>query len=133
MSEESLRVTRGLLAAFKDGFDLAAASRYWDPAINWRAMEGALDDVGEFSGHDAMRTYYQQWIDTFDEMSAEPEQLIDRGEAVAASLHMTGRMKGSDAVVEMRFAVVCWVRGGLVVKGREFATLEEALAATEAA
>jgi ketosteroid isomerase-like protein len=38
-------------------------------------------------------------------------------------------MKGSDAEVDMRLAVVYTVRDGLVIRGREYASREEALEA----
>jgi ketosteroid isomerase-like protein len=40
-----------------------------------------------------------------------------------------GRMKESDAEIDMRLAVVYTVRNGLIVRGREYASREHALRA----
>jgi hypothetical protein len=45
-----------------------------------RAAEGAIDDAGPMRGVDAMRAYMQDWLDDFEELSIEPEELIDAGE-----------------------------------------------------
>ena len=128
MSRENVETVRQALRAFDRGLDEVAP--FWDPRIDWRAIEGAPDDIGVFRGHDAMRRYYEQWYETFDELRADAEELLDAGDdRVVAALHVIGRMKGSDAEVEMRLAVVFTVRSGLIVRGREYATREQALEA----
>ena len=58
------------------------------------------------------------------------EELIDAGEdRVVAVFHVFARMKGSEAEVDMRLGIVCTVRNGLIVRGREHATREQALEA----
>jgi ketosteroid isomerase-like protein len=59
------------------------------PNIEWRAVEGAADDVGVMRGHNALRRYYEDWIDTLDGLRAEVEEIIveaDDRVAPAASL-----------------------------------------------
>jgi len=65
MSRENVEVVRQMLEAFADG-GLDAMAEFWDPDIDWRAAEGAIDDVGEMHGSVAVRRYIQDWIDTFD-------------------------------------------------------------------
>jgi ketosteroid isomerase-like protein len=125
MSEENLEIVRRAFAAYDQG-GIDAAVEFWHPDINWRAMEGALDDIGVFQGHDAMRRYYGQWEETFDDNRFEIEELIDAGDQVVAVLRGIGRMKGSDAEVEMRYATVLAFRDGKICRGREYATREEA-------
>ena len=60
-------------------------AEFWTPDINWRAMEGAPDDVGEIQGREALRRYYQDWIDMFDNISVIPEELLDGATDHAAS------------------------------------------------
>jgi ketosteroid isomerase-like protein len=83
--------------------------------------------VGVFYGREALRHYWEQWNETFDEFRPEPEQLIDAGEQVVAAVHLFGRMKDSEAVVDMRFWMVFTVREGKIARGREYLTREEAL------
>jgi ketosteroid isomerase-like protein len=128
MSHENVEIVRRALQAFDA--DLDGVAEFWDPEIDWRAIEGAPDDIGVFKGHAAMRRYYRQWYEMFDDLRANAEELIDVGEdRVVVPLHVTARMKGSDAEVDMRLAIVYTVRTGLIVRGREYATRRQALEA----
>src|SRR3954447_2285115 len=127
MSQQNVEIVGRALAAFDPSLDRVA--EFWDQDIDWRAIEGAPDDIGVFTGHDAMRRYYEQWYEAFDEIRVEAEELIDASDQVVAVVHATARMKGSDAEVDMRLGIVYTVRDGLIVRGREYATREAALEA----
>ncbi len=130
MSEENVEVVRRLFEVYeRNSLDLDAAAEFWHPDIDWRAIEGAPDDIGVFSGHEAMRHYYSQWGETFDGIRARAVELIDAGDQVVAVVEVTGCMKDSEARVEMRLAIVQTVREGKIIRGREYATREEAIAA----
>ena len=133
MSQDNVEIVRELFAAFGPEFDLDAASKFWDPDISWRAIEGAVDDVGEMRGHAALRRYYEQWTETFDGIRAEALELRPSADAVVAAARISGRMKDSDAEIEMRVGVVYELADGKVVRGHEYATFEEALAAVRLA
>jgi ketosteroid isomerase-like protein len=126
MSEENVEVVRRSWEALEHG-GLDAAAEFWDPGIEWRAVEGALDDIGVFSGRDTMRRYYEEWVSTFDEFRAGPEEIIfASGDLVGAVIRTAGRARGSAGWVEGRYAVVYTVRGGRIVRGREYATAGQA-------
>jgi len=127
MSEENVEIVRSLFVAFGQGLDVAA--EYWHPEIDWRAIEGAPDDVGIMHGRDALRHYYEQWYEAFDVIRAEPDELTDAGDQVVAAVHVTGRMKESHAEVDMRLGIVYTLRDGKIIRGREYATEQEALEA----
>jgi ketosteroid isomerase-like protein len=128
MSEENVEV----IGRMYDGFARSGPDgmfEFMDPEVDHRAIEGAPDDIGVFSGHDAMRRYYGQWVEMFDDLHAEVEELIEVGDRVVAMLHVTARMKGSEAPIDMRLGVVWALREGKAVSGREYATREQALEA----
>jgi ketosteroid isomerase-like protein len=129
MSQENVEIVRKLFGAFNPDWDLDAASELWDPDISWRAIEGAPDDVGEMRGRAALRSYYEQWTETFDALKAEAVELRASGDAVVAAVRVGGRMKGSAAEIDMRVGVVYELADGKVTRGREYATFEEALEA----
>ena len=125
MAVSSAEVLRDHFAAFADGLD--AAAEYWDPDVEWRAVEGAADDVGVMRGRDALRRYYQDWIDTLAELRAEVVELIDEdGDRVAAVIHHSGRGRASGVPVEGRYYVACLVSDGRILAGREYETREQA-------
>jgi ketosteroid isomerase-like protein len=74
-----------------------------------------------------MRRYYADWMSTFDEFRAEVEDVVfASGDRVGAVIHTAGRARGSEGWVEGRYAVVYTVRGGRIVRGREYATADQA-------
>jgi ketosteroid isomerase-like protein len=131
MSQENVEIVGRMWQAFADG-GLDALAEFWDDAINWRAIEGAPDDVGEMQGVDAMRRYLQDWVDTFEDITSVPTELLDAGDGrVIAVLHVTGRARLSGVTTELRYAIVYTLRGGKLVRGREYANRHEALKAVE--
>lgn len=116
-----------MFQAFNDG-GLDAYAEFWDPDIDYRAAEGAIDDVGEMHGPVAVRRYVQDWIDTFDDFSVVVEELRDaEDDRVLSIQRIKGRAKLSGTETDLRFAVVFTVRDGKIVRGREYLSVEDAL------
>jgi ketosteroid isomerase-like protein len=132
MSLTSSDVVRKHFRAFEDG-GLDAVAEFWHPEIEWRAVEGAADDVGVMRGPDRLRRYYQDWIDTLDELRAEVEEvLFEANERVAVVVRNAGRGRVSGVSTEGRYYVACIVGEGRIVAGREYSTRHEALEAVAA-
>jgi ketosteroid isomerase-like protein len=129
MSQENVEVVRRQFQACRDG-TLDDAAKYWHPDIEWRAIEGAADDVGVIRGESRLRGYYQDWIDIMDAMEAHVEEvLFDGDERVAAVIRNSGRGRASGVLTRGRYYVACIVRDGRIVSGREYATRAQALEA----
>jgi ketosteroid isomerase-like protein len=129
MSQGNAEVVRSQFAGFEKG-GLDAVAKFWHPDIEWRAIEGAADDVGLMRGHDALRRYYQEWIDTMDQLREDvAEILFADDERVAVVVRNSGRGRASGVRTEGRYYVTCTVRDGRIVSGREYATREQALEA----
>jgi ketosteroid isomerase-like protein len=129
MSQENVEIVRRSWRAFVDG-GLDALMEYFDREINWRAIEGAPDDVGEMHGKDAVRRYLQDWLDTFQDITSTPTEVIDAGDdLVVAALHVTGRARLSGIETELSYAVAYTVRDGMITRGREYADRDDALKA----
>ena len=131
MSEEHIKRARDAVAAFNRGGDLDAwLDEYWGDDVDYRAVEGALDDHGPIHGKAELRAYLQDWLDMFDDFKMEPAELIDAGEdRVIAVTRLSGRAKLSGVETDLTFAVLYTVRDGKVVRGREYWTKEQALEA----
>ena len=128
MPTSGAEVLKQHFAAFTDGLD--AAAKHWDRRIEWRAVEGAADDVGLIRGPEALRRYYQDWIDTLDELRAQVEEIIEEdGDRVAAVIGHAGRGRASGVPVQGRYYVACLVSDGRILAGREYQTRDEALEA----
>ena len=129
MSQENVEVVRQQFRALElGGVDAAAA--FWHPEIEWRAVVGAADDVGVMKGRDALRRYYSDWTDTFDELRAVVDEVIfAQQDELVASVRHTGRGRASGVPTDGRYYVACIVRDGQIVTGREYGTRHQALAA----
>ena len=127
MSGEDVEVVRDSLAAFADG-GLDGLQAFWHPDIRWRAIEGALDDVGEMFGIAAAQRYLEDWVEMFDGMTNVPERLIDVGDGrVVARQIAGGRAKLSGVETELRYALVYTIRERTIERVQEYAELDEAL------
>lgn len=120
-------IVREAIDAFGEA-GLDGMAQYWDRQIDWRAIEGAVDDVGEIHGIEALRRYYQEWLDIFDDLTLVATDVREAADGrVVAEQHSEGRAKISGAETELTYAVVYTLRDGKIAHGREYATLEEAL------
>jgi ketosteroid isomerase-like protein len=129
MSQENVEVVRRGFEAFAQG-GLDAMSDFWADDIDYRAIEGALDDRGPMHGKEAVRAHFQDWFDTFDDLKAEPLELIDAtDEQVVTVLQFGGRAKLSGVETNLTYAVLSTIRDGKIVRGREYWTKEQALEA----
>ncbi len=119
MSQENVELVRSWYLQFP-AFDSEALDflyeQVWDPAIDWRAMAGAPDDLGPIEGRDAMRRYNEELLEIFEDIVLEAEEIIDGGEdRVVVVLRMTGRATLSRVETEMRFAILLVLRDGRIV------------------
>jgi ketosteroid isomerase-like protein len=105
-----------------------------DPDVDWRAMEGAADDVGVMHGHEGLRRYLDDWLELFDDLELRIGEIVELDDTEAlAALRFSARGKGSGVHTGLDFAIHVQFRNDLIVRGREYATLDEARAAAEAA
>jgi ketosteroid isomerase-like protein len=119
MPVTSADVVRSQFAAFGEG-GLDGVARHWHPDIEWRAVEGAADDVGIIAGEQALRRYYADWSATLDDLRAEVDAvLLEDRERVAVAVRNAGRGRTSGVPVQGRYYVACLVRDGRIVAGRD--------------
>jgi ketosteroid isomerase-like protein len=101
---------------------------FLDRDIDWRAAEGAIDDVGGMRGHDAIRRYIEDWSDHFDNLTLAPQEFVEiDDERVMVLQRLSGRAKHTGIETELTFFVIYTIREGRFVKVREYTTRQEAL------
>ena len=129
MSEENVKAVRDAAAAFNRG-DLDTWSEFWTDDIDYRAIEGAIDDRGRMHGKPAVRAYVQDWLDNFDNFRSEAVELLDAGEdTVIAVVRISGLAKLSGIETDLTYAALYTIRDGKIARGREYWTRDEALEA----
>ena len=125
MSEDNVAVVRRFWSS-----PLTDLADVVDDDVDYRAVEGAPDDVGVMHGRDALVRYLADWAETFADFTTELDEAEAIGEDHVLALgRVAGRARASGVETELRVAVLYTVRGGRIVRGREYLTKDEALAA----
>jgi ketosteroid isomerase-like protein len=127
MSQENVEIVRRAFAAsLRDG--LEGLMPYLDPEIEWTTT-GAFLEAATYRGHAGVRRYLGSMEEEFEDLSNQPEQLIDAGDQVFVRSRVSGRGKRSGAPVELVMHSVSWVRDSKIVRIRNYLTRAEALEA----
>ena len=129
MSEENVEIVKMAYEAFARG-GLDRWMEQFADDVDYRAVEGAPDDIGPIHGRDALRKWHEDWTETFDEFFIEPVDLIDAGEdTVVVVERYGGRGKLSRVETEQTGAVIFTLSDGKIVRGREYPNRAQALEA----
>ena len=126
MSQENVEIVRRLWEAWERR-DTEAVLVHYDPAIVWEGGETGLG--GSYRGHEGVRQYFREWLDTFEGYDSKAETFIDAGDKVVVGSRVRGRGKASGVEVGMPGWQVYEVRDGLVIRVDFFQTEAEALEA----
>jgi hypothetical protein len=122
-------VGRGLAAVNRRDFDVLFLGI--DPGIEYRPAGDqrppGMDAVRH--GHDGYQEVWRQMIDAFEDFHAEPEELLDLGDQLLATIQYRGHGTGSGVPVNIPTFQLFRLRRGLVVWQKDFSDRSEALEA----
>jgi ketosteroid isomerase-like protein len=130
MPPENVDIVRRTWEAWSRG-DAATARSYLHDELEWDMAEDE-PDARTLHGIAEVTAMLVDWFGSFEDFTGTPQEFIDVGQDVVVSLLFTGRPHGGDAVVTLEETQVYTVRGGAIVRVREFRTKAEALAALDA-
>ena len=130
MSEQNAEIVRAAYEAFDRG-DLDAVSELQDPAVEWRTSEED-PDAAIHSGREAVRRYFEGYLETFPGLRAELEECVGVSERqVLTTVRYTGRARASGMEMDWRQSVLYTLRAGLIVRVEEYFDRDQALEAVE--
>ena len=113
MSRENVELVRRGYQAFNDR-DLDAMVGNFTEDVEWRLIGGFADLMGaEFSGHDAVRHFVDDWLENLGGR-AEIESILEAGDRVLVIARSVGVGGASGAPAEMRWGQVYSFRDGQV-------------------
>ncbi len=127
MSQANVELTRRAFELFNAG-EFPAYFEQFDSNMVYR-NRGDEPDVRDYSGREDYKRYVTSWVDMFEDFRVETHELIDLGDEVIAVTDLRGRSRETSADVFGRYVFLFEIGGGVIVRGREYATTEEALAA----
>jgi ketosteroid isomerase-like protein len=124
MSQEIPERWRLLYSAVTSG-DLDGLMEFFHPDVEYLPFE----ESEAIHGLDAVRRYFEGWLDTWDSFQAEPTEFLARGDHVVVGEAFKGRGKDSGVEVAMQSWSVSLLRDGQIVRRDEFQDRAEALEA----
>jgi ketosteroid isomerase-like protein len=124
MAQENVEVVRQMLWAFENDAD--AFESLLSPDGVWFPFE---DNHSPTHGIDGAMKTRRRWLDAWDEVRTDLEDVAAKDENVVASVHMIGRGKASGVEVDVRIHFHFKVRDGKVVYTCEHLDKAQALEA----
>jgi ketosteroid isomerase-like protein len=121
MSQENVEIVRRFLSAEVD-----EAMSDADPDIVWNPIEELPTQ-----GHAAVRASLAHWKAEWENYEVVPEELVDLGDRVVATVRLRGRGRGSGVEIEACFYDLYTLRDGKIVRMDQFTVRAEALEAAE--
>ena len=121
MSQETVEIVRRFLIA-----DVDEAMTFADPDIVWNPIEELPTQ-----GHDAVRASLARWKAEWDDYGVLPEEFVDRGDRVLATVRVRGRGRGSGVEIDARFYDLYTLRDGMIIRMDQFTERSQALEAVE--
>ncbi len=133
MSEES--TTSRLVELVRRAYE-ASSRRELDAMMSVYGPDSVWDvtplGLGVYNGVVAIRSFFEDWIGTFEEFEIEPEEIRDLGGGVTLAVVLQGgRPIGSDRRVQWRFAAVTKWADGAAERTTNYADIDEGRAAAE--
>lgn len=103
---------------------------FFSDDIVWEAVEDA-PDAGTYRGHEGIRGYFEDWLDTVDGVRIELRELTEVGDRMVADIRFNARIKGTDTEMAFDYSQVSLIEDGKVAHIKEFREHDDALAYAE--
>jgi ketosteroid isomerase-like protein len=100
-----------------------------DPEFEYRPSADLrpLDLEPVFHGHDGYLKLWRYWLDAFEDIHWDPEEILDFGETLIVTTQQRGRGSGSGVAVSEPVFQVFHMRNGLVLRQSDFLDRSQAL------
>jgi hypothetical protein len=124
-------ITRSYAAANRRDFELLLIGI--DPHHEYRPSPEIMppDLGGPTHGHDGYLRMWSYWLDAFDDIQYEPEEVLDFGDKFLVTVRQVGHGSGSGVGLTLPVFQLLTIRGGRTVLQEDFLDREEALAAAQ--
>ena len=105
---------------------------FFSDDIVWEAVEDA-PDAGTYRGHEGIRGYFEDWLDTVDGVRIELRELTEVGDRMVPDIRFNARIKGTDNEMAFDYSQVSLIEDGKIAHIKEFREHDDALAYAEGA
>jgi len=123
------RVRHAYAAANRRDFELVLTG--WDPRSEYRPSADLTPPDVEpvFHGHDGMRQLWRYWLDAFQDIRWDPQEILDFGDKILVTTEQRGHGSGSGVAVSEPVFQLFRFRRGLVFRQEDFLHRSKALEA----
>jgi ketosteroid isomerase-like protein len=123
------RVSRAYAAANRRDFDVVLVG--WDAGSEYLPSGDLIapDMETGFYGHDGYRRLWRYWLEAFEDIRWDPEEILDFGDRVLVGARQRGHGSGSGVAVSQPVFQLFEFRRGLVVRQVDFLDRSKALEA----
>jgi len=103
----------------------------WDPESEYRPSGDLMPPDFEtvFHGHDGYRNLWRRWLDAFEDLRFDPEEILHFEDRILVTAQQGGHGSGSGVAVGQRVFQLFKFRRGLVTRQEDFLDRSEALEA----
>jgi ketosteroid isomerase-like protein len=126
MSHENVEIVRRVYDALNRG-DWDAVFRDMHPDVEVTLQRGP--GAGAHRGREVVQGFLQDYIETFESMVFEPEELLEHGDEVVVLLTRRARPKGGSGEMVVRNGHIWTVRDGSILSMKSFPDPDHALEA----
>ena len=125
------RMARAYAAANRRDFELVLLG--WDARSEYRPSSDLMppDQDAVFHGHDGYLRLWRYWLDAFDDIRWDPDEVLDFGDRFLVTARQRGHGSGSGVAVSEPVFQLFELRRGLVVRQEDFTDRSTALRAAE--
>jgi uncharacterized protein len=127
MSQENIELVQRSIAAYnRRDFETMRVMNHPDVELDWSASRGL--EAGIYRGVDEVMGFYENFLETFEQVDIEPDRFIESGDSVVVP--NTAHIRGRDGIETVaRSAFVFEVRGDLIARVCLYQETDEALEA----
>jgi ketosteroid isomerase-like protein len=127
----AFRLQRAYAAANRRDFDVVLVGMGPDTEYEYRPSPDfiAPDQDPVFHGRAGYLRMWGTWLDAFEDLRFEPEELLDLGDTMIVMAEVKGHGSGSGVAASQRVFQLFELRRGLVVKQEDFVDQSRALEA----
>jgi ketosteroid isomerase-like protein len=121
------RMRQAYAAANRRDFDVVLMG--WQRDSEYRPAADLMppDLKTVFHGHDGYLELWRHWLDAFDDIRWDPEEILDLGDRLLVTTRQSGRGSGSGVAVSEPVFQLFTLRSGLVTRQEDFLDRSKAL------
>lgn len=119
------------VAANRRDFDVVLLG--WDPESEYRPSPDLMPPDAEsvFRGRSGYLRLWRYWLDAFDDIRWDPEEVLDFGDKFLVTTEQKGHGSGSGVAVREPVFQLFTLRRGIVIRQEDFLDRSKALEAAE--